>query len=187
MIFTREVEKKFIVSGATYDELKDRIYSFTPLKDILADAKSFDLYWKAPHVDFVRLRENSKELTVKVTDKGTVTDRIEENAVIEEHSMEAVKRLTTLLFGPPSLKLTKRFLVINIKTFPAPGTEFNAVLCLYEVEEDEQKRVFLEVEAENIKIVDEVTAKLMRVLTDVDLKQESRSLYQIFVKEGEKR
>jgi hypothetical protein len=68
------------------------------------------------------LRENSKELTVKVTDRGTVTDRIEENVKVEEHCMDAAEKLATLLWGPPCLKLTKKFFVANIRTFPAPGS-----------------------------------------------------------------
>lgn len=186
MIYTREVEKKFIATGASYDVLKERIYSFTAIPDVLADSKSSDLYWKAPHVDFVRLRENSQELTVKVTDKGTITDRIEENVVVEERSMGAAEKLMTLLFGPMCLRLTKRFLVVNIKTFPAPGTEFNAILCLYSIVGDPSSRVFLEVEAESLRIVDEVVEKLKKSLPDIELTQENRSLFQIFNKDGGK-
>jgi len=161
----REIERKFTVEGISYDEalsiLKDRF-------PCTIDATSYDLYWKAPNVDFVRLRENSRELTIKVTDKGTVTDRIEENVKIERGAMKDCKRAMTLMYGQP-MKLVKEFAVFEETT----------VICLYKVEGDPQNRVFLEVEADNLDEVDKeveyLTRKLWFVLNPVPC-----SLYQLF-------
>jgi hypothetical protein len=182
MDYRREVEKKFI-SGERYGRTLAHISAHLKGDWVVADATSFDSYWTAPHVDFVRLRENSLELTVKVTDRGTVTDRIEENVVVEKDSWEASHRLATLLFGPPALRLTKRFSVLHTKIEPVPGTSFPAVVCLYEVKEDAHSRVFVEVEAETMKIVDQVLELLSPRL---DLTPESRSLFQIFYRSNAK-
>lgn len=172
--YKREIERKFIIKEINY---------YRAIESLLANdahittptIKSFDVYWNSAKVDFVRLRGNTKELTVKVTDKTTIIDRIEENVVVED--IDTAKRLTTLLCGEPSLTITKKFSVFNIFISPAPGTKFEAILCLYEVEGDRENRLFFEVEAESIKIVDLVVKKFEEVFL---LQPESRSLYQIF-------
>jgi hypothetical protein len=162
--YAREIERKFTVDGISYEkalaDLKER-YSF------ILDATSYDLYWKAPNVDFIRLRENSRELTVKVTDKGTVVDRIEENVKIEKGALSDCTRLLTLLHGEPMM-LVKKFAVLH-----SPMT----TICLYQVAEDLKERVFLEVEASALDYVDHTVANLKRHL---DLTAVPYSLYQIF-------
>jgi len=168
----REIERKFTIEGLSYDEAF--VYLDTRYSCILDDT-SHDLYWKAPNVDFVRLRENSKELTVKVTDRATIVDRIEENVVIEEKSMYDCERQQTLLFGKP-LKLTKRFSVFTTYV----GTPFGedlAHISLYCVREDTQQRVFLEVEAKELRSVDLIVSHLVKKLT---LTPVLESLYQLF-------
>lgn len=179
MIFKREIERKFVVVGQSYEE----VYMFlTTVGEIKVNASSFDTYWRARGVDFVRLRDNSREITVKVTDKHTVVDRIEENVHVEKESMGAASRLLTLLLGPPSMKITKKFSVFTITTSPAPGTEFRAVLCLYQVRGDVSNRVFFEVEAESLPIVDHILKDVIQ--SNLTLKVENRSLFQIFEKEA---
>ena len=181
MDYRREIERKFIVDGASprgLNGINSLLLEVLPKAKMAENTTSYDQYWAAPGVDFVRLRQNSHEITVKVTDKGTVTDRIEENVIIDGGSnMQTAARLLTLLFGPPCLKLTKRFTVLNVTLSPAPGTEFSAVVCLYEVKEDLQKRVFLEVEAESLPVVDRI---LDLIIPNIPLKPENRSLFQIF-------
>lgn len=165
----REIERKFTVEGLTYDEAIEVLKS---VSTCTIDATSYDLYWAAGNVDFVRLRENSRELTVKVTDKETIVDRIEENIKIERGAMQDCNRAMTLLYGPP-MKLVKEFSV-----FKDAGT----ITCLYKVEGDPKNRVFLEVEGDDLYDVDrEVTyliSKKHLTLTPVPY-----SLYQLF-KEG---
>lgn len=177
-IYNREVERKYILKGIDYDQ------AFAKLNDLYRatwDAVSNDLYWKAGKVDFVRLRENSREITVKVTDKGTVVDRIEENVEVTEQALPDAQRLLTLLFGAPTLKLQKEFSVFEGKVSPAPGTEFNVILCLYRVTSDPTNRIFFEVEAESLAVVDYVLDQLDGMFT---MQAESRSLYQIFLLES---
>lgn len=166
MTYNREVERKFICTDKTFEDLDNILFQLAD--DVTAIDTSTDQFWLSSNVDFVRLRHNSNELTVKVTDKGTVTDRIEENVVVTDESIPASQRLLTLLFGPPCLALTKRFAVYNIG---------NTVVSLYSVKEDVENRVFVEVEAIDIESVDEVSDTLKDI---VSLTTETRSLFQIF-------
>jgi hypothetical protein len=177
-IYRREIERKFVIEGESYESVCNKLGMVS--KQIEPDQTSHDLYWHAPGVDFVRLRQNSRELTVKVTDKGHILDRVEENAKVDPSDMASCARIQTLLFGP-AMKLTKRFSVFEIATSPAPGTSYNVVLCAYQVEGDPKERVFFEVEAESLPIVDYV---LEREGADFTMTAESRSLYQIFKEEG---
>lgn len=171
---TREIERKFTITEGTYNTAFEFLSTVSVPK---ITATSFDLYWATSKADFIRLRDNSAELTVKVTDKGSIVDRIEENVVVERASLPACKRLLTLLYGEPTLKLTKKFSVFQYTFTPAPGTHFQAILCLYKVTEDGQDRVFFEVEAESLAIVDAALTSLGNALP---LKSENRSLFQIF-------
>lgn len=176
-IYKRELEKKYTLTGITYEEAHtalDSMFTTTAKPQV-----SLDKYWKAPSVDFVRLRANSKELTVKVSDKGGVIDRIEENVVLAANNLSAAERLMTLLLGPSNLKLTKKFSVYTTTVSPAPGTSFDVDLCLYQVEEDSRKRIFFEVEAESLAVVDYTLDKIEGLFK---MAQENRSLYQIFIK-----
>jgi|ERR1700678_35424 len=171
MDFKREIERKFVITNKNYNQAH---YALCGVCTTVTKGASFDSYWKAPNVDFVRLRENSKELTVKVTDKETILDRIEENVTVED--LGTAERALTLLYGPPCLRLKKEFSVFNVEVIPAPGTEYPAILCLYQIEGDD--RLFFEIEAETIQIVDEVYRTLYKMFI---LKPEFRSLFQIFM------
>lgn len=182
MEFQREIERKFIVEGASSYEWVDNFVSTLPLiSKTIAKDTSFDLYWKDKNVDFIRLRENTHELTVKVTDKSNIIDRIEENVKIADEYFPNTKRLLQLLYGPPCLKITKTFSVYEVKYSPAPGTEYKAILCIYKVKEDKDNRIFLEVEADNIEVVDYFSRCFDKQMF---LTPEMRSLYQIFVGEA---
>lgn len=174
MLFKREIERKFVVQNATYEEAANAV---SLVARTIVTGNSFDLFWEAPNVDFVRLRENTRELTVKVTDRETVVDRIEENVEILKDSMSTAKRLLTLLYGPPALKLHKHFSVYEAVVEPVVGTCYRAVISVYTLEEDTQKRVFFEVEADNITVVDYILKSLNFGIKTV---AETRSLFQIF-------
>lgn len=169
MKYCRELEQKFVVDEPRTLQQLDRDVCAILRDPAPYRATSFDRFWKAPNVDFLRLRENSHELTVKVTDKGSILDRIEENVVVKD--LDTAVRLATLLFGEP-LKLVKTFSVWNTKLPDAPS---HGVVCLYQVEGD--PRVFLEVEANDVETVDAMAAYMQRYFK---LRQEMRSLFQIF-------
>lgn len=176
MLYEREIEKKFIIENTTYEEA---MHTLEGIADSLIERKavSNDLYWKASGVDFIRLRENSRELTVKVTDKTSIVDRIEENVVIDRDSMDAAERGLTLLYGPPCLRLVKQFSVYSISYTPVPGTRYNAILCLYQVKGDPKERVFFEVEASTLRAVDAI----IKHYNWSNLVPETKSLFQIFM------
>lgn len=165
--YNREIEKKFVIQS------KD-------LPTLLKPEISEDIFWKAPHVDFIRYRENTRELTVKFSDLGVVTDRIEENVIIEKDSVESLKRLLTLLHGPACKKLTKIFKVRKYHISPAPGVEYTVHVSRYKVLEDVKCREFLEVESSSMEAVDYF---VKTELSQLHLVQENRSLFQIFMEE----
>jgi hypothetical protein len=170
-MYSREVERKFVLKGSSYEEVYRFMCSTYNIN--LGTTISYDLYWNSPMVDFIRLRENSRELTVKVTDKGTIIDRIEENAKVDADDMESMERAMTLVHGKP-MRLTKKFSVFigNL-----PGTWEQVVYCIYEVQGDPQKRLFFEAEAATIETVD---ASLRYLDMVFDLQPQTKSLYQIF-------
>lgn len=175
-VYKREVERKYVLRGVTYDKAEHVLSNL--IGDPLYQGSSFDEYWKAPHVDFIRVRENSKELTVKVTDRGSVTNRIEENVKIHPDDMGAIRKVVTLLHGPSCLKLDKQFAVYEMEFVPATGTGFKAILCLYQIAEDPESRVFFEIEAETLALVDAVAEQFPMLFVG---EQEARSLFQIFM------
>lgn len=169
MEYKREIEKKFVLNGifGDYLGLAENMLLGLPGK-ILERGSSKDLFWKGEgRADFTRLRHNTRELTVKVTDKADITDRIEENVVVND--LDTTARLLTLLFGEPINSLTKQYLVMEYQ---------NTILSLYTVEEDKENRIFFEVEASDSNTVDLVANKLFPNKT-----QEMRSLFAIFTPE----
>ena len=171
MEYQREVERKFVILGSSYDEVYKFLSSTFYVN--LGTTISYDLYWGATGVDFIRLRENSQELTVKVTDKQTIIDRIEENAKVSKEDMKAMERAMTLVHGHP-MRLTKKFSVFTGDLF---GTEDRVIYCIYEVQDDPKKRLFFEVEAPDIESVDEALSALKPIF---ELQPQTKSLYQIF-------
>lgn len=179
MEYKREIEKKFVVEGSDWASVVDYIKTYYTVT--AAVQTSHDLYWKAPNVDFIRLRENSRELTVKVTDKGSIIDRVEENAEVAEGSMSTMERLQTLVHGAPQ-KLTKTFIV-------AIDSSEDIIICAYYVHGDPLCRVFLEVEAVRLAdkgALEDIEYEVELIVKDLLLKPTYQSLYQIFFVEQDK-
>lgn len=176
MKYNREIERKFILNHLTYNEAMDTLFwqAKATAFEITTTTVSKDWFWKAPNVDFIRLRENSLEMTIKVTDKGTTVDRIEENVVVDRGSLGTSKAFLTKLFGPSCLSLTKEFIVLE---YMHKGSQ--VTLSLYTVKEDELNRVFFEVEGASLESVDSF---INEVLPDMGGTVETRSLFNIFNK-----
>ena len=183
MIHKREIEKKFTVEGV-FGNFRDIAYVIRQnlvVEHATSSVVSTDYFWAAPGVDFARLRDGSNEFTLKKTDRGTVTDRIEENVSLSPASFESMKRALTLLYGPSNLCLTKVYELFYVNV-PVPTSvidvRMGTVVSIYSILGDPQHRIFLEVEAGNMEVVDLVADDLMKALV---LKQETRSLYEIFL------
>jgi CYTH domain-containing protein len=161
----REIERKYVIEGLSYQIAKNILSHSVYIKE-QHDGTSSDVFWKQPNVDFIRLRENTNELTVKVTDKGTVEDRIEFNVPTTNH--EEAYMFCTVAFGPPVGRLQKTFYVVDMGD--------DRYVSLYTVEGDD--RVFLEIEAPSMVDVVDIEHDLR---LEFSLVQQHRSLFDIFL------
>lgn len=162
MKYNREIEKKYVVTGASPGRVWERLIDlFGP--NTTYSGVSTDTFWKQSGTDFIRLRRNTNELSVKITDKATIEDRVEENVVVKD--FDTALRFATAVFGEPVGTLEKNFHVLEAPNF---------VIALYTV--TGYPELYLEVEASNISIVTDVSD----IITDhFQMRQEMRSLYQI--------
>lgn len=160
--YAREIEKKFTLN-VPFQEALVTLEKLFPNPDKILEGTSSDTFWKAKGVDFVRLRKNTSELTLKITDMDTIEDRIEENLVVD---YETAYRMCEILFGKRAGELQKTYNVFYINN--------EVVVSLYKVLGHPQ--VFLEVEADDIYTVRQYSNQLRQTF---DMKQEYRSLFQI--------
>lgn len=166
MTFLREIEKKFTVNGGfTFGDLDRFLSLFLPNAEKEVGF-SRDIFWEAPNVDFIRLRENTKELTVKITDGDSIVNRVEENLIVQD--LEDAKRWATAVFGPSTGALAKVFNVYYDSAF---------IVSLYQVEGF--NALFLEVESDSLEIVNDVSTALAQMY---DLEQQYLSLYDICIR-----
>ncbi len=161
-MFKREIEKKYVLKGITMSDAHELLFEIFGLDNFVYDV-STDTFWQAPDVDFIRLRANTNELTVKITDQETIVNRVEENLLIK--SFDDAKRWATAIWGEPVGTLEKSFYVYYLD---------DAVLSLYTVTGFEQ--VFLEIESDNLTTINEIESDM---LEEFDMTQEYRSLFQI--------
>lgn len=160
----REIERKYrVLDMVSLNLLHHHISSLCSSMIELQEGTSLDYFWTLPGVDFVRLRENTRELTVKITDKEDITDRVECNTVTEDF-------YKTLEWARTTLGKEVGYNKTHFYIYYLPRCE----VTIYEVQGYDQ--VFLEVEAGSIDIVDEVEKELSETIT---LKQEFKSLFQI--------
>lgn len=167
MTFKRELEHKYIVANMPFGDAQECLLELFPAEEAQEGA-SYDTFWVHEGVDFIRLRENTSELTVKHTDRETTEDRLEENVVVQDY--ETAYRFACATFGPPAGSLYKDYLLLEV-----PG----AVISLYKVRGLDE--VFLEVEADTVGAVREMSARLMEYF---DLKRENRSLFALMFGEA---
>ena len=169
MNYRREIEQKFVVDPSlTYNYVVDELSGlFTGCS--MKEDTAVNVYWKQKGVDFVRLRENPLELTVKRTDKSTIEDRIEENLPVD--SFEDALRWGTLTFGDPVGRFTNQYTIFSNDSIPW-------TVSIYRVHGHDS--IFIEVEADDMITVEEVA---WAIGTRIKMKQEFRSLFQIVFKE----
>lgn len=166
MNYRRELEHKYVLTGISKIDADATIQSiFTGSLEV--SGRSSDTFWRHHMVDFIRLRENTKELTIKVTDKGTVEDRIEENVRVDD--LDTTIRLLTAMHGEPVGKLTKTY---DVYYTPL------AIVSLYTVHEDPENRLFLEVESEDMEDVKDCVGIFREYFR---MEKQDKSLYQLFL------
>ncbi len=163
MIYQREIEKKYVIKGDSYEYAK-HLLKLTHPGAKTYEGVSTDTFWTQKGTDFIRLRRNTSELSVKITDKDTIEDRVEENVLVGD--FDTAMRFSTAVFGQPIGTLEKTYFVQEL--------ENGVILSLYTVKDDD--RVFLEVEGPSMMAVDQEAEELKH---SFDMKQEMRSLFQI--------
>lgn len=175
----REIEKKFTVDNGNLDEVQSLIYQTLGDKNvdsILHDA-SRDYYWDTPkglNADFIRLRimpDDTAQLTLKHTDKGDNTDRIEIDVPVG--SPDQGRAFLNHLIGESTGSVYKEYYVFFLD-------KRDTTVSVYRVRGD--KRIFVEIEARSLERVEKLVE---RVGTTVVLNPEARSLYQIFIQKKE--
>lgn len=164
-----EIEKKFIIQDKI--NLKN---SFILLNDIFRFSSSKndtsnDVYWNPSktNVDIIRVRKDPSfiEFTVKKSLSGDNTNRIEINTTCGDNIFETLSQMLGKSEGTVTKSYFIGFLPENIE------------VSVYQIKND--SRIFLEIEADNMLKIDRIHEQISNVF---DLKQEFRSLYEIFVK-----
>jgi hypothetical protein len=164
MKYEREREKKFVLSDITMALAIMLLRDYAGLSNY-SDLRgtSTDTFWDQPGVDFVRLRKNTNELSIKITDKSTIEDRVEENILVADYN--TAFRFACATFGQPKGVVEKDYYVLD---------NFECTFSLYRVTGLDQ--LFLEIEAPTMSQVNRAQKDLERIF---HMKQEMRSLYQI--------
>lgn len=180
----REIEVKLLVdSDKGFNEINRRVVDF--VESIYPEystvvGKSYDLYWNPPKgskPDFVRLRRSDGRgavITVKESDKGNNTDRVEIDLDVDNYDQSL--ELLSSLHGEPK-KLSKKYYVYFLE-----NSDTN--ISVYQVSGD--SRVFIEVEGRSLRRVKKLCSglnKMFSVGLVARLIKVNSSLFDIFVME----
>lgn len=177
----REKEIKMSVVGTDDRNAVDHAVRAL-FKDEIVDtvqARSKDIYWHCPgnRTDrFIRVRfmagsGGKGQLTVKVTDRGDIKDRIEIDVPVDD--AEKCVQLLTLALGENNGTVEKYYSVLFLDK-----DDHDNNISVYRVTGD--TTVFVEVEARRSAQVDSVVKKLTDQLS-YKLEREERSIYDIFI------
>lgn len=177
LVDTREIEKKYVVEAGLPHIEVDRMLRKLLNYDRLSQGLSKDVYWAVPkgsRAAFARLRhfpDGTGQLTVKVVDKKSNVDRIEINLELDsEKAVSSAQAYMTHLLGyAPLGSVEKLYRVLWLAN--------GANVSTYRVVDDH--RLFLEIEAPELQQVDMIAET---VGTHVLMRQEPRSLFEIFIK-----
>jgi adenylate cyclase class IV len=172
----REIEKKFeIKNGWRYDATAKTVKCcLRKLIKKIIHGDSTDIYFNTPKsikADFARVRmmpHGEAQMTVKHSDKGSTTNRVEIDVDVKDPAQAIA--ICTQFFGLPARSVRKRYSVFFLD-------KKDTNVSIYKVQGDH--RIFLEIEARDIKKVERITKKLKKA---IDLHHEKKSIYQLFVK-----
>lgn len=177
----REIEVKLLVNDKpTYRTVCNNVEEF--LRQEYPDrttitGRSSDTYWRAPHrsvAAFVRLRQNphgKAQITLKSNDKGDNVDRVEIDLEVDDFAQ--AKELLAVLHGEELEKVTKRYNVYFLE-----NSDTN--IAVYQIVDDPQERVFVEIEGRSIKRVNSLV-KGFTEWTGWNFLVVNSSIYEMFV------
>lgn len=173
----RELEVKLQLHCTSFDTAERTLDTvLSGLWNTKLSGKSKDIYYKTYNnekVDFLRIRflpeNNSGEITVKYSDKGTNTDRVEIDLAVSDPQQATV--LFTQLMGEPAGSITKQYSVYFLPN--------GATISLYRVLGD--SRLFVEVEAREQLELDRLVSNLIEDCL-YDMTKINKSLFDLFIK-----
>lgn len=172
---SRELEKKFVVEGATSQlEVEAAVRKTFPSTHPTRGG-DFDVYWESVNVDSIRLRKNNEgdaELTVKKTDRGTIEDRLEVTHYLGDCEYRNTYDIQTLIHGAPKGFVNKLYAKFHLHTL--------VEVSVYVVMGDSEKRIFLEVEGPDYSSIAAACSALKQ--TELKLTPQTKSIYQLFIK-----
>jgi adenylate cyclase class IV len=133
---------------------------------------------KVAKFPFLRVRrkgENgSSELTLKYEDRGGNKDRVEIDARTLDY--DNTIEILSLITGNSVGKITKEYYVFFLDNN-------NTTISVYTVLGQKTKKLYLEIESTSLKRVYSLKNQITKAC-DLDLKDEPKSLYRLFIKKG---
>jgi hypothetical protein len=172
----REKEIKLLVEGCADRKKIDKLCRklFRPVHTV-DNKQRTDYFWTSPKCNFYRVRQMGDKIsgpgqtTVKKCDKGDNVDRLEIDVDVD-NALQAIKQKTADTGKKPDT-VCKIYSVLFLD-----DKETN--ISVYQVAND--KNVFIEVEARNLRQVNQIVNSLKDLLP-YNLRQIKNSLYEMFV------
>jgi adenylate cyclase class IV len=179
----REIELKYIISSNKKTRINmENISKLISQMNVDISKKisgeSSDVYWKSPYNQnaFIRLRisGNNSEITTKIKDKNTNSDRIEID-LPTDNPEQAFNLLNAILIKPCG-KITKKFIVFILENS-------DTTISLYQIKNHKDNSLFVELEAKSIERVKELENSMRFILLDNQLNIDlvDKSLYELFI------
>lgn len=145
-----------------------------------------DYYWRVatPHADVLRVRDldgrgDTAEVTLKHRDRRTNVNRMEHNSLMRGDVMKLVDSYRLLLNMEPQVVRKTHITWM----FHEDSNDIGVSVCAYIIEEDAERRIFVECEALTHGAALSLRADTKNVFQDagVELADEPRSLNEIFI------
>jgi adenylate cyclase class IV len=173
----REIEKKYVVADSKHTfkkvcDLVDALFKNTIFSE---KGSSKDFYWHSPRpsaADFIRLRnmpDGTGQLTLKRADRGSNINRIEID--VEIPNPKQTHKFLNQLLGRPVGTIHKDYSALFIDNNETS-------VSVYKIKGN--PKVFIEIEARSLSLVNKISKQISSV---IEMRQEKRSLYQLFFRE----
>ena len=173
----REIEKKYVVANSrlTFKKVCDLVEGLFEKASFLEKGSSKDFYWHSPRpsaADFISLRNmpnGTGQLTLKRADRGSNINRIEID--VEVQDPKQTRKFLAQLLGSPIGTIHKDYSALFID-------DHDTNVSVYKIKGN--PKVFIEIEARSLSLVNKISKLISSV---IEMRQEKRSLYQLFFKE----